>query len=153
MLSLAGVPGIYFHSLFGSRNDQAGVERTGRYRSINREKLNVHELQESLANIVSIRARVFRRYRQLLEARQEEPAFHPLGKQIIHNLHTGVFAVERIAPDESSRTFLLHNITDKYVELSLPENIVWKDILLKTQSENSIRLQPYQIAWLRAVTS
>ncbi|GIQ61615.1 sucrose phosphorylase [Paenibacillus cisolokensis] len=37
LLSLAGVPGIYVHSLLGSRSDLKGVEATGRYRSINRE--------------------------------------------------------------------------------------------------------------------
>ena len=41
MLALVGVPGIYFHSLIGSRNDLRGVHRTGRWRSINREKLVV----------------------------------------------------------------------------------------------------------------
>ena len=40
-LCLAGVPGIYFHSLFGSRNYIEGVRETGRFRSINREKLQL----------------------------------------------------------------------------------------------------------------
>ena len=38
MLSLAGVPGIYFHSLFGSRGWLEGVKETGRNRTINRQK-------------------------------------------------------------------------------------------------------------------
>ena len=29
-MALMGVPGVYIHSLLGSRNDYAGVERTGR---------------------------------------------------------------------------------------------------------------------------
>ena len=39
MLVLRGVPAIYAHSFFGSRNYPEGVAATGRYRSINREKL------------------------------------------------------------------------------------------------------------------
>lgn len=35
MLALAGLPGIYVHSLVGSSNDQEGVAQTGRARSIN----------------------------------------------------------------------------------------------------------------------
>src|SRR4030095_9210377 len=35
MLSLQGVPGIYFHSLFGSRGDRAGAESSGIKRRIN----------------------------------------------------------------------------------------------------------------------
>ncbi|NJM08131.1 sugar phosphorylase [Candidatus Gracilibacteria bacterium] len=37
MLALAGLPGIYIHSLFGSPSDHSGVALTGRYRSINRK--------------------------------------------------------------------------------------------------------------------
>jgi hypothetical protein len=29
MFALVGVPGIYFHSLFGSRNDRAGADASG----------------------------------------------------------------------------------------------------------------------------
>lgn len=39
LFSMIGVPGIYIHSLLGSQNDHEGVKETGRYRSINREKL------------------------------------------------------------------------------------------------------------------
>ena len=38
MLSLAGVPGIYFHNLFGLRNCQPCAGQTGMALSINREK-------------------------------------------------------------------------------------------------------------------
>ncbi len=41
MLSLRGVPGIYFHSLFGSRGWPEGVAETGRARTVNREKLSL----------------------------------------------------------------------------------------------------------------
>ena len=48
MLSMPGVPGIYFHSLVGSRNDLEGVKVTQRNRTINREKFDFHKLQEEL---------------------------------------------------------------------------------------------------------
>ena len=44
MLSLAGVPGIYVHSLIGSRSWRQGVEQTGRTRTINREKLDLMQV-------------------------------------------------------------------------------------------------------------
>jgi sucrose phosphorylase len=37
MLSLSGLPGIYFHSMFGSRGWLEGVKQTGHNRTINRE--------------------------------------------------------------------------------------------------------------------
>ena len=45
MLALRGLPGIYFHSLFGSRGDRRGAEESGIPRRINRKKLDFAELQ------------------------------------------------------------------------------------------------------------
>ena len=44
MLALVGVPGIYFHSLFGSRGWREGVDLTGRNRTINRQKFDLPAL-------------------------------------------------------------------------------------------------------------
>ena len=49
LLSLQGVPGIYFHSMFGSRGDRAGAEASGIPRRINREKLDRVRLEEELS--------------------------------------------------------------------------------------------------------
>ena len=59
MLALPGLPGIYFHSLFGSRNDLDGAKRTGRARSINRQKLSLSELRAELEDTHSERHQVF----------------------------------------------------------------------------------------------
>jgi sucrose phosphorylase len=40
LFSLVGVPGIYFHSLFGSRGWPEGFKQTGQNRTINRQKLS-----------------------------------------------------------------------------------------------------------------
>src|SRR5688572_23638877 len=96
MLSLVGVPGIYFHSLFGSRGWMDGVKQTGRNRTINREKCGLVPLQRELADSQSLRARVFVRFYQLLSTRSNFPAFDPHGKQVILDVHPSIFALERI---------------------------------------------------------
>ncbi|MCX7426452.1 MAG: sugar phosphorylase, partial [Planctomycetia bacterium] len=48
MLSLRGVPAVYFHSLVATPNDVVGAERTGRARSINRRKFDAAELRAAL---------------------------------------------------------------------------------------------------------
>ena len=60
LLSLQGVPGIYFHSLFGSRGDRAGAEASGIPRRINREKLDRARLEAELGEAGSLRGRVWR---------------------------------------------------------------------------------------------
>src|SRR5688572_15656987 len=76
-LALAGVPGIYFHSLFGSRGDRAGAEVSGIPRRINRQKLALDEIERDLATSGSLRARVFAGVRTLLHVRRSHPAFQP----------------------------------------------------------------------------
>lgn len=134
MLSIVGAPGIYFHSLFGSRGWTEGVKQTGRNRAINREKLRYDELQSQLADETSLRFKVFNQYSRLLKTRSASPAFHPHGTQIIHDLHPAVFAVERISPHEQTRMLCLHNVSRKTV--SFPVN------------ERLITLEPYQTLWL-----
>lgn len=135
MLSIIGVPGIYFHSLFGSRGWLEGVKQTGRNRTINRQKLQFDELQLQLADENSLRHKVFAKYSELLKTRSSSSAFDPHGTQIIHNLHPAVFAVERISTDGKERIFCLHNVSQKSVSFSVNEKL--------------IKLEPYQVLWLK----
>ena len=66
----------YFHSLFGSRNDYAGVA-TGANRSINRQKLTQVTLEKELKN--GLRRLVFQPYMDMLEIRANQLAFDPYG--------------------------------------------------------------------------
>jgi glucosylglycerate phosphorylase len=137
MLSLLGVPGIYFHSLFGSRGWFEGVKQTGRNRTINREKLQLDELQNELADENSLRAKVFTKYCQLLKARSASSAFHPHGTQNIINLHPSVFAVERISPNGETCMLCLHNVS--------AEKVTFKTELA---TATPITLEPYQFLWM-----
>lgn len=153
MLSLAGVPGIYLHNLFGSRNWNAGVEQTKRFRTINREKLLVDTLQQGLEQDGTIRNLVFTRYMDLLKIRTAEKAFHPLGKQHILSISPNVFAVERYALDNTETILALHNVTGETIDCDLGEKTgQWRDLLsdLVCDGKSTLSLQPYQICWLKS---
>ncbi len=136
MLSLIGMPGIYFHSLFGSRGWLEGVKQTGRNRTINREKLQFTELQNQLADESSLRSKVFAKYSELLKTRSSSPAFDPHGTQKIMDLHPSVFAVERTSPDGTARVLCLHNVSPTSVSFSMEDG-------------SDIILEPYEILWLK----
>ena len=136
MLSIIGVPGVYFHSLFGSRGWLEGVRQTGRNRTINREKLQFNELKKQLADENSLRFKVFTKYSELLKTRSTSPAFDPHGTQKIMDLHPSVFAVERTSPDGNARVLCLHNVSKKSVSFSMKDG-------------SDIILQPYEILWLK----
>ena len=131
LLSLRGLPGIYFHSLFGSRNWNEGVALSGQARSINRQKLELDDLENDLNTPSSLRALVFDGYRKLLQQRAASPAFHPQGGQEILHLNPGVFAVLRTSPDGREKMLCLHNVSGE------------------TQSAGQWTLEGYETMWVR----
>jgi len=149
MLSLLGVPGIYFHSLFGSRGWIEGVKQTGRNRTINRQKCDLATLQNELADSNSLRAHVFSRYRQLLFARSSSPAFHPHGVQKIIDVHPSVFAVERISPDKKAHVVCLHNGSAQQITFTTDHESAADLFTGQSLLASKITLEPYQILWMR----
>jgi sucrose phosphorylase len=161
MLSLAGVPGIYVHSLFGSRSWQEGVDHTGRNRTINRQKLERASLEHRLADPSSRRHKVFTAYCRLLRARASDPAFHPHGTQRILPVTPGVFSLLRTSPNGDSRVLCLHNVSgsSQPVRLSSRDQDIpsgaWHDLFSREtlavgQAGLSLSLPPYAVRWLRA---
>jgi sucrose phosphorylase len=161
MLSLAGVPGIYVHSLFGSRGHRAGVEQTGRYRSINREKLRRHRLEGALADPVSLRHRILYSYLHVIRTRAAHSAFHPNGPQQVLSLHPALFVLLRTAPDGSEVLLCVHNVSDsgqslsiKLDTLSFPHAGRVRDLItgaafpVGASGELSLLVAPYQVLWL-----
>ena len=155
MLAFIGVPGVYFHSLYGSRNFDAGVAETGRYRTINREKLDADAVLKGLEDSGTIRSKVYHAYTHLLDIRKQEPAFHPLGQQRVLNLDSRVFALERMYDD--ARIIALHNVTGEAFDLELQVgDSRWNDRVHNTNHQtitDKLRLQlaPYQVAWLAEI--
>lgn len=94
-LCLSGVPGIYFHSLFGSRGDRAGAEASGIPRRINREKFDSEALARELDDPASLRHRIHANMALLFRQRAACPAFAPSASQRVIEAGPGIFAVER----------------------------------------------------------
>ena len=153
MLAFKGVPGIYFHSLFGSRNWREGVEQTGRNRSINREKLQVKALTAELADKESLRHRVFTYYCRLLDIRRAEPAFHPNGEQVVLDIDPALFALRRRSIDGRSTVFCLQNVSSERRRIQLPIESAPLRNLLNGEILNSkfIDLAPFDVLWLQPI--
>jgi sucrose phosphorylase len=130
MLTLQGLPGIYFHSLFGSRGWKEGVQLTGRNRTINRQKLEYDMLENELADLSYLRSQVFSRYSERLQRRASSPAFNPYGSQEILDYGRYIFAIKRISPDGRHSVICLQNVTNQ------------------PQSSGRYQLAPYQSLWI-----
>jgi sucrose phosphorylase len=155
MLALAGVPGIYVHSLLGSQSWHEGVVQTGRNRTINRQKLARAMLERELADSASLRHQVFSAYARLLRARAADPAFHPQGGQEVLFLNDSVFALLRTSPNGESHVLCLHNISGKVQsvkycagQFSLPRG-PYRDLVTGQVYQVDQELSPYAIRWLK----
>jgi sucrose phosphorylase len=142
LLSLQGVPGIYFHSMFGSRGDRAGAESSGLPRRVNRQKLEREELEAELADPASLRGQVFGGCRRDLQVRSRHAAFHPCGQQQVLALDPRVFAVRRISPDGTDRVLCLHNVSDETVPVPPASG---------GGAGTVSGLSPYQVLWVEGI--
>ena len=161
MLSLAGVPGIYVHSLFGSRSYPAGVEQTGRYRSINRAKFRRGELEQELADPSSLRHKVFYPYLHFIRTRAAHPAFHPNGAQQVLSGNKSLFTLVRTSPDGDEKVLCIHNVSDAahpfqadLKVLSIQHIGALQDVISKTvypvdeDDHLALTVGPHQVLWL-----
>ena len=152
VLAMPGVPGIYFHSLVGSRNYHEAVRKTRINRSINRDKLNYDNLKELLEEEGSLQKILFKRYKQLLSIRINEEAFNPFGKYEFLDLGSKVFAIKRYASDDNESILALFNFTGESVKIVLPDEYTGHlvDIITHTKIHiQDLALEPYQIVWLK----
>ncbi len=166
MLALRGVPGIYFHSLFGSRSWPAGVAQTGRNRTINREKLARAALEQALADPQSLRYRVFTAYRHLLQQRRRVAAFDPAADQEVLFIDPALFCVYRVAENGRSAVLCLHNVTNQSPTvlvdlrpLALTGVETMRDLVngrvypIRPGRQLRLTLEPYQVLWLQPEVS
>jgi sucrose phosphorylase len=158
LLSLQGVPGIYFHSLFGSRGDRPSAESSGIPRRINREKIEPDRLEAELAEAGSLRHRVWHGMRTLLQIRARQSAFHPQAGQQILSTGENLFAVCRIPANPEESVVCLHNVSSKTAQITslktaMPPSGIWTDLLTGRcfgTDINGIALDPYQTMWLQS---
>lgn len=159
LLALKGLPGIYFHSLFGSRGWLDGVSKTGRNRSINREKLERTRLEAELANPAGRRAQIYNRLRRLLKIRAAASAFSPRAEQRILTVHPKVFALARHDHDTGKQVICLHNVSDEEHIVSHPDLAIAGAVTPEAQDlvsgetlhlprDSKIALKPYQAMWI-----
>jgi len=155
LMSLAGVPGIYYHSLFGSRNALDNVQETGRARSINRKKFMVDDVNEILHDPDNIHAEVFNRMLNLLDVRRGQKAFDPYGAQDVLRLDDRVFALARTSPNGGSRLLALVNVSANAFDLEIDsQNAELSDLIsgeafAVVDGKARIHFEPYRYFWLQ----
>jgi sucrose phosphorylase len=156
LLALAGVPGIYVHSLLGSRNCQTCLAETGRARSLNRQKFSLAGLLSLLDDPNGHQRQVFDGYRRLLRVRRGQPAFHPASGQQVLAGDPALFTLLRGAGLDAPLVCSV-NVSDRPATLCLAAAdlpyAAWRDlfsgeIYALTGGSLSLPMAPYQTRWL-----
>ncbi len=154
MLSLRGVPGVYFHSLVGTQNDVAAVEASGQPRRINRRKFRRDELDHALAQPGTLQQQIFQGYQELLKVRISQPAFHPDASQRpVESDDARVIAFARESLDGRQTILVLSNVCNHTIDLDAGKFVgssQGRDLLSgrALDGRGRFRLDPYQVGWI-----
>jgi len=157
VLSLKGVPGIYFHNLTATRNNLQGVSVTGRYRTINRKKWFYDELVGELSDPDTSTNRLFYKMKEIISSRKKHAAFHPFGGQQVFDISSSLFCLLRWDPDKTERIFIVGNLTNEsrrvdFTGKNLPvnESKVYSDIISGEEvvKAGTAELKPFQVIWI-----
>ncbi|WP_167618052.1 alpha-amylase family glycosyl hydrolase [Maribellus sediminis] len=143
MMSFAGVPAFYIHSLTATPNYQEGVKQTGHNRTINRRKWQLNELDEIL-NSETPQKTVFNELKRLISLRKQQSAFHPNAEQEILDMGSNLFGLIRKCKDQS--ILCVVNLSAEIKSAEWPDEYSFD---LITGSEIQAKeLAPYQCLWL-----
>lgn len=125
---------------------------SGHNRTINRRKFQSQELEALLGDPSTRSARVFRRLKQFLKIRREQPAFHPHGTQQVVSCPPEVFGLLRISPDGKEQVLCLQNTSNRRVEWDTTDTFdqLTYDLIrgATITGNHSISMAAYQTLWL-----
>ena len=142
---MPGVPGIYYHSILGSRNDTQAAIDSGINRRINRAKVDFKKLIYELENSKNLQSNIFTLYSQMLKIRRQESLFNPYGQADYWN-EDGAFIIER--KDGNTTLICVHNFSSKEIEIAPISDEV--EVLFGNPIEcNAWVLGAFEFQWLK----
>ncbi|MDT0003965.1 sugar phosphorylase [Listeria cossartiae subsp. cayugensis] len=144
LLTLQGVPAIYYHSLLGSKNDLIGYEKSGIKRRINREKLEKNQLARELES-VSYRQTIFTSLKKLVQIRRNHTAFSPFATQEILDLGADVFAIKRESDTEC--IYGIINVTSQDIRKTIAFS--GTNLLTNQLVTSELELAAYEVVWIK----
>ncbi|EAD0696540.1 TPA: sugar phosphorylase [Listeria monocytogenes] len=144
LLTLQGVPAIYYHSLLGSKNDLVGYEESGINRRINREKLEKNQLVHELKTD-TYRKTIFTSLKKLVQIRRNHTAFSPFATQEILDLGSDVFAIKR--ESEGECIYGIINVTSH--DISKKVAFSGTNLLANQPVTSELELTAYEVVWIK----
>lgn len=153
MLAMKGIPGIYFHSLFGTQNDIEAAKQSGIPRRINRRKFELDEIRSRLSDGPSLQRRILTRYKRLLKIRVSQPAFHPDALQRVCQItNRSILAFQRECTTSGQLITIVTNFSSSPQTLLASEIVgpkIRSDLISGRQIvEGSIEVGAFESLWM-----
>ena len=143
LLSVIGVPAVYYHSLLGSGQDRGGMEESGIPRRINRETLDAERLSRELTTSARRRG-MLEGLRHLLTVRRSLAGFSPFADQRVEKLDDRLFAVRRAA-GTADEVLAVVNVSEEAVAVPSVSGVD----AITGHRHDALTLEPFGFAWLR----
>ncbi|MDR0388062.1 MAG: sugar phosphorylase, partial [Treponema sp.] len=143
LLSLSGLPAVYFHSWIGSAAWKEGPELLGYNRAINREKPSLDRVERELDAPGSFRARVYEGFGRFLAFRQAEEVFDPDIPQTVLEAEGPVFALLRGPGRSGRRALCAENLGPVPAGLNIPAEYGFP-----APEGGGISLAPWETRWI-----
>ncbi len=135
LLSLIGVPALYYNSLFGS--------------DVNNEKFNFNKLNATLLNPNSKENKTFKKLMKMVSIRKTCDAFSPYAKQEVNELSEKIFSLTRIG--KTSSIFYALNVSSEEIKINIKEGI---DVYTGENCTGIVKtMKPYEFLWIRTETN
>ena len=147
LLSMQGVPGIYIHSLLGSRNDYYGKEISGIPRRINREQLDYETLTEQLEKDTN-RKLIFDTIINRLKIRRKESAFSPQASQRVRKENEKVINFIRQNSRTNETIHVLINVSGEEQNIAYG-TLKGRNLLTGGMVDGAITLKAWECAWVK----
>lgn len=144
LLSVVGMPAIYYHSLLGSRNCYRDYEESGIKRRINREKLDAEVLDAELGDERSLRARVLKGYQEMIRIRREQKAFDPASPQEVLFLDERLFTLRR---GQEEAVLVLINVSGDPVTVNT--GCCGNELFSAQKAGAVVTVPPYGYYWIQ----
>ncbi|MRT26501.1 sugar phosphorylase [Enterobacteriaceae bacterium RIT697] len=151
LLSFPGVPAIYIQSILGSRNDNDGVRAAGHNRAINRQKYDLHEMEQWISGGNPLRQQVYERLSALIQLRTRQSAFHPDNPMTLLESENTLLVLRRHQPDSEEGLLCVFNLSNHDVTTQLPLTRLVQDVISgeKLDGSQPLTLAAWQFMWLR----
>lgn len=145
LLSVMGLPAIYYHSLLGSENCREEYLSSGIKRRINREKLDYGRLKAEIHTPGSLRNLVFEEYKKLISIRKRYQAFAPNSPQKVLETDPRLFVLVR--GDGEDEILVLVNVSNETVQLDTGYN--GAELLTGSPVNGRLEVPPYGYMWVK----